>query len=178
MRASRHRSSVGLLLALVEDAGDKVNVVVSRSMIRVSAGYNAITSKVIDGEFPDYGRIIPAKSAATLSVDADDLAAAALRVGAVTSERGHAIKLTLSKGTIVVSAQNLEGGTGTDEIDGDYRGVMATAVEIGINSRYLADVLGQISGEVEIGLGDEKTALAFRSRQDPDAFYLVMPVRV
>jgi len=104
-----------------------------------------LTSKLIDGTFPDYGRVIPAGNDKTLVVDKPEFEAAVDRVSTVSSERGRAVKLALSGGRLVLSVTNPDSGSATEELEIDYN---ADPIDIGFNSRYLLDIAAQIEGEV------------------------------
>ena len=106
-----------------------------------------LTSKLIDGTFPDYGRVIPQNNDKELVVDKKDFEAAVDRVSTISSERGRAVKLALSAGKLVLSVTNPDSGSATEELEVEYA---SDALDIGFNSRYLLDIAAQIEGEVAV----------------------------
>ena len=106
-----------------------------------------LTSKLIDGTFPDYARVIPAGNDKELIVDKKDFEAAVDRVSTVSSERGRAVKLSLTGGKLMLSVTNPDSGSATEEIEVEYD---ADPLDIGFNSRYLLDIAAQIDGEVAV----------------------------
>ena len=103
-----------------------------------------LTSKLIDGTFPDYARVIPLGNDKELVVDKADFDAAVDRVSTVSSERGRAVKLSLGPGRLVLSVTNPDSGSATEELEVDYT---ADPLDIGFNSRYLLDIAAQIEGD-------------------------------
>ena len=103
-----------------------------------------LTSKLIDGTFPDYARVIPAQNDKSLTVDKKDFEAAVDRVSTVSSERGRAVKLAITGGRLVLSVTNPDSGSATEELEVEYD---ADPLDIGFNSRYLLDIAAQIEGE-------------------------------
>ena len=106
-----------------------------------------LTSKLIDGTFPDYGRVIPQNNDKELVVDKKDFEAAVDRVSTISSERGRAVKLALSAGKLVLSVTNPDSGSATEELEVEYA---SDPLDIGFNSRYLLDIAAQIEGEVAV----------------------------
>ena len=141
------RKTVNEVQRLVEGSEAEVGIEVSPAKIRFTLGDVVLTSKLIDGTFPDYGRVIPSGNDKLLTVDKKDFEAAVDRVSTVSSERGRAVKLSLTAGRLVLSVTNPDSGSATEEIEVDYDG---DPIDIGFNSRYLLDIAAQIDGEVAI----------------------------
>ena len=141
------RKTVGEVQRLIEDLEAEVTIELSQTKIRFSIGDVVLTSKLIDGTFPDYGRVIPAGNDKTLIVDKPDFAAAVDRVSTVSSERGRAVKLALSAGKLVLTVTNPDSGSATEELEVEYD---SDPIDIGFNSRYLLDIAAQIEGEVAV----------------------------
>src|SRR5437870_11193786 len=139
------RKTVTEVQRLIEDSGAEVSIELSSAKIRFSIGDVVLTSKLIDGTFPDYARVIPSGNDKELVVDKKDFEAAVDRVSTVSSERGRAVKLALSAGKLVLSVTNPDSGSATEELEVEYA---SDALDIGFNSRYLLDIAGQIEGEV------------------------------
>ena len=170
------RKTVLELSKLVEDADGEVRVELSPSKIRVSAGRVVLTSKLIDGTFPDYERVIPQGNDKRLEVDNAAFAQAVDRVSTLSSDKGRAVKLALADGKLTLSVNNPESGSATEELVVDYG---FDALEIGFNARYLLDISGQIeSGTAEFLLADSGSPTMVRDGKDPSALYVLMPMRV
>ncbi|MDO8534186.1 MAG: DNA polymerase III subunit beta [Xanthobacteraceae bacterium] len=170
------RKTVAEVQRLIEDAGDEVEVELSPAKIRFSFGKVVLTSKLIDGTFPDYGRVIPASNDKTLVVNKAEFAAAVDRVSTVSSERGRAVKLSLADGKLTLSVTNPDSGSATEELEVEYA---SEALDIGFNSRYLLDITAQIEGEkAELKLADPGSPTLLRDQDSAGALYVLMPMRV
>jgi DNA polymerase III subunit beta len=170
------RKTVAEIQKLVEDSGDEVEIELSASKIRFSFGKVTLTSKLIDGTFPDYGRVIPAGNDKTLIVEKAEFAAAVDRVSTVSSERGRAVKLSLQDGKLTLSVTNPDSGSATEELEVEYS---AEALDIGFNSRYLLDITSQLEGEkAELKFADPGSPTLLRDQDESGALYVLMPMRV
>jgi DNA polymerase III subunit beta len=135
-----------------------------------------LTSKLIDGTFPDYARVIPSGNDKELVVDKKDFEAAVDRVSTVSSERGRAVKLALSAGKLILSVTNPDSGSATEEIEVDYS---ADPIDIGFNSRYLLDIASQLDGEVAVlRLADPGSPTLIEDKDAKGALYVLMQMRV
>jgi DNA polymerase III subunit beta len=170
------RKTVGEVQRLIEDAEAEITVELSQTKIRFTLAEVVLTSKLIDGTFPDYARVIPVGNDKELTVDKPDFEAAVDRVSTVSSERGRAVKLSLSSGKLVLSVTNPDSGSATEEIEVEYD---ADRLDIGFNSRYLLDIAAQIEGEVAVlKLADPGSPTLIQDRDAKDALYVLMPMRV
>jgi len=170
------RKTVGEVQRLIEDASAEINIELSQGKIRFTIGNVVLTSKLIDGTFPDYGRVIPQNNDKELIVDKKDFEAAVDRVSTISSERGRAVKLALSAGKLVLSVTNPDSGSATEELEVEYA---ADALDIGFNSRYLLDIAAQIEGEVAVlRLADPGSPTLVQDRDAKGALYVLMPMRV
>jgi DNA polymerase III subunit beta len=170
------RKTVGEVQRLIEDAESEITVELSQTKIRFTIGEVVLTSKLIDGTFPDYARVIPVGNDKELTVDKPNFEAAVDRVSTVSSERGRAVKLSLSAGKLVLSVTNPDSGSATEEIEVEYD---ADRLDIGFNSRYLLDIAAQIEGEVAVlKLADPGSPTLIQDRDAKDALYVLMPMRV
>ncbi len=138
------------LVGLVPKGAVKVSV--SEQKIRLETDALTLTSKLIDGTYPDYRRIMPTQNDKIVKVDRDALMKAADRVSTVSSERGRAVKLSIAPGSISLAVRSGDNGTAEDEVEADYSG---EPLEIGFNAAYLKELLGVLpAGEVTIALAD------------------------
>ncbi|MEY9198713.1 DNA polymerase-3 subunit beta [Sinorhizobium fredii] len=151
----------------------QVKVSVSESKIRVVAGDFVMTSKLIDGTFPDYQRVIPQNNDKSVVVDRDAMMGAADRVVTVSSEKGRAVKLAIAPGSISLSARS-DVGDAQDEVAAEYGG---EPFDMGFNSQYLRDVFGVLPvGEVQMQLAEGAPALITGGAEG--LLLLLMPMRV
>jgi DNA polymerase-3 subunit beta len=170
------RKAVSEVQRLIEDSEADVAVELSPSKIRFSIGDVVLTSKLIDGTFPDYARVIPTGNDKELVVDKQDFEAAVDRVSTVSSERGRAVKLSLSGGRLVLSVTNPDSGSATEELEVEYD---ADPIDIGFNSRYLLDIAAQIDGEVAVlKLADPGSPTLIQDKDVKGTLYVLMPMRV
>jgi DNA polymerase III subunit beta len=170
------RKTVGEVQRLIETGEGEVGIELSAGKIRFTIGNVVLTSKLIDGTFPDYARVIPANNDKLLTVDKKDFEAAVDRVSTVSSERGRAVKLSITGGRLVLSVTNPDSGSATEEIEVDYD---ADPLDIGFNSRYLLDIAAQIKGEVAVlKLADPGSPTLIQDKDAKGALYVLMPMRV
>ena len=170
------RKAVAELRKLIDESGDEVAVSMSESKIRFAFDDAVLTSKLIDGTFPDYQRVIPAGNDKVMEVECKSFADAVDRVSAISSEKSRALKLALSGGTLVLSASSPEHGSATEEIEVAFDG---DELEIGFNSAYLLDVTRQIEGEMaRFTMADAASPTVMQETDDTSALYVLMPMRV
>lgn len=170
------RKTITELRKLIDDNDDEVEVGLSPTKIRFAVGQAVLTSKLIDGTFPDYERVIPTGNDKTLDVGCKAFSAAVDRVSAISSDRSRAVKLAMTNGTLVLSATSPDSGSATEELEVNYHG---DALEIGFNSRYLLDITQQIEGEeARFSIADAASPTILQERGDTGAIYVLMPMRV
>jgi DNA polymerase-3 subunit beta len=170
------RKTVLELRKLIEEGDDEVQVALGDTKIRCAIGAAALTSKLIDGTFPDYDRVIPTGNDRILEVECKPFAEAVDRVSTISSEKSRAVKLALDKGSLTLSATSAENGTATEEIEVRYA---AQPLEIGFNARYLLDIAEQIEGDgARFAMADAASPTVVRDTADASALYVLMPMRV
>ncbi|MBY3434860.1 DNA polymerase III subunit beta [Rhizobium laguerreae] len=151
-----------------------VTVSVSEAKIRISAGDFVLTSKLIDGTFPDYQRVIPTGNDKIVTVDRDAFMKAADRVSTVSSEKGRAVRLSIAPGSVGFTVNNADAAA-TDEIEAEYSG---EPIEIGFNAAYLSDLFGVFpSGPVTIAIADGGSPGLFKSAGFEGLLLVGMPMR-
>ena len=170
------RKTILELRKLAEESDSEVQVALSETKIRFTLGAASLTSKLIDGTFPDYDRVIPANNDKILEVDCKTFAEAVDRVSTISTEKSRAVKLAIETGSLVVSAASPENGTATEELEVRY---ISSPIEIGFNSRYLLDITEQIDGEgAQFAMADASSPTIVRDSADGSALYVLMPMRV
>jgi DNA polymerase-3 subunit beta len=170
------RKTVAELRKLLDDDEATIAVSVSETKVRFATPAISLTSKVIDGTFPDYARVIPAGNTRRLEVDARDFARAVDRVATVSPERSRAVKLSIAEDRVVLSVNAPDMGAAEEEIAVAYGD---DPLEIGFNAKYLLEIADQIDRENAVLLfnGSGDPAL-IREGNDTSAVYVVMPMRV
>jgi len=170
------RKTVGELRKLLDEADERVEVALSDAKIRFAFGEVTLTSKLIDGTFPDYQRVIPTGNDKVMEVTKREFADAVDRVSTISSEKSRAVKLSLKAGSLTLSASSPESGSASEELEVKYGGA---GIEIGFNSRYLLDITQQIEGEgAQFALADAASPTLVRDVADASALYVLMPMRV
>jgi DNA polymerase III subunit beta len=177
------RKAVTEVQKLIEDPGAEVRVEISATKARftfgdpaAASGQVVLISKLIDGTFPDYVRVIPSGNDKRLVVDRAPFAAAVDRVSTISSERGRAVKLALADSKLTLSVTNPDSGSATEELDVDYD---SAPIDIGFNARYLLDITEQLESDtVLFKLADPGSPTLVQDRDGAAALYVLMPMRV
>lgn len=153
-----------------------VTVSVSEAKIRISAGHFVLTSKLIDGTFPDYQRVIPTGNDKKIVFGSDEMRQASGRVSVISSERGRAVKLSFADGKATLDVSNPDSGSASDEIVVSYDG---DPIEIGFNAAYLAELIGIFpAGDLTLALADSGSPALFTSEKADNLLAVLMPMRV
>ena len=170
------RKAVNEVRKLIDDVDDEIEVSLSETKMRFAFGHIRLTTKLIDGTFPDYERVIPQGNDKRLSLDCKSFAQAVDRVATISTEKSRAVKLALEPGTLTLSASSPDAGMATEEVEVGYD---AGQMEIGFNSKYLLDIAQQIEGDqVEFVLADAASPTVVLDAGDSGALYVLMPMRV
>ncbi len=170
------RKTVGELRKLLDDDDMAIAVSVSETKVRFATPDITLTSKVIDGTFPDYTRVIPQNNTRKLEVDAMEFAKAVDRVATVSSERSRAVKLTLVEDRLVLSVTSPESGAAEEELAVAYRDEQ---LQIGFNAKYLLEIANQVDRENAVFMFNSSSdPTLMREGNDLTALYVVMPMRV
>jgi DNA polymerase-3 subunit beta len=170
------RKAVQELYRLLEELEGTVEISLSPTKIRFGLGSAILTSKLIDGTFPDYNRVIPTANDKLLKLDPKSFSAGVDRVSTIASEKTRAVKMSVDRDKVTLSVTSPENGLATEEVPADYS---ADGLEIGFNARYLLDILGEIDGDtVEVHLADAAAPTLLRENDKSNALYVLMPMRV
>ncbi len=170
------RKTVLELQKLVEEEDGLVRIGVSDTKIRFEFSGVVLTSKLIDGTFPDYTRVIPEGNDKEMEVDGKKFAEAVDRVSTISTERSRAVKLNMEEGRLILTVTNPDSGSATEELGVAYA---SSPLEIGFNARYLLDIAAQLDGDKAIfSLADSGSPTLIRDVDDESALYVLMPMRV
>ncbi len=170
------RKAVQELYRLLEELEGTVEISLSPTKVRFGLGNAVLTSKLIDGTFPDYNRVIPTANDKLLKLDPKSFSAGVDRVSTIASEKTRAVKMSVDRDKVTLSVTSPENGLATEEVPADYG---SDGLEIGFNARYLLDILSEIDGDtVEVHLADAAAPTLLRENDKSNALYVLMPMRV
>lgn len=170
------RKAVNEIRRLIDGVEAEVKLCLSETKIRLVVDSMVLTSKLIDGTFPEYERVIPSGNDKHLSVDPKVFSEAVDRVSTISTDKSRAVKLSMSPQGVTVSAASPDQGSASEEIPVGYD---SAAMEIGFNSRYLLDIAQQIQGELAtLSLNDATSPTIIRDSGDKGALFVLMPMRV
>ena len=170
------RKTINELKRLLDDAADLVEIAVSSQKIRFALGDAVLTSKLIDGSFPEYARVIPKGNSKKLVLDNKSFAEAVDRVATVSAERSRSVRLAIEKDKVTLTVNNPDAGVATEDLPAEYAD---DSMEIGFNARYLLDIAGQVEGQNAVfELADSGSPTLVRDEADEKALYVLMPLRV
>lgn len=155
---------------------DNVEIAIGTNHVRAQIGEIRFTSKLIDGRFPEYGRVIPPNPSKRIAADRDTLRAALQRAAILSNEKYRGIRLAVKSGLLTLQSHNPEQEEAEEELEVNYSG---DELEIGFNVNYLLDALAAIDGgEVELGLTDANSSCLLSAASTAHAKYVVMPMRL
>ncbi|MGE0652371.1 MAG: DNA polymerase III subunit beta [Alphaproteobacteria bacterium] len=161
---------------LIDETDTDVEVALSEAKIRIAFDDVTLTSKLIDGTFPDYERVIPKGNDHVMDVPRKAFSEAVDRVSTISTEKSRAVKLAIRNGMVTLSATSLDQGSAEEQVEVDYAG---EDMDVGFNSRYLLDIAAQIQGEkAQFRMGEATSAAIVGDSEDANALYVLMPMRV
>ena len=170
------RKGVTELRKLLDDFDGEVSVALSDTRAEFTFGTVRLKTKLIDGTFPDYTRVIPRGNDRIMQVDSASFSAAVDRVSTISSEKSRSVKLRLQEGSLHLSASSTDASSAAEELEVSYDGA---EMEIGFNARYLLDIASQVSGEtIEFALADQGSPSLVRAPGDEATLFVLMPMRV
>ncbi len=170
------RKTIIELSKLLEDSDESVAIELSSAQAKFKFGNVVLVSKLVDGKFPDYGRVIPQNHPKKLKLERIVLLQALQRAAILTSDKFRGVRWVLGEGSLKISCSNTEQEEAQEELDVPYKG---ETLDIGFNVGYLVDVLNNLDvAEVECGLGDANSSALFTLPGRNDFKYVVMPMRI
>ena len=170
------RKGILELARLLEDSDTQAQLVIGANHIRVNTGDFIFTSKLVDGKFPDYERVIPRGGDKQIIADRTELREVLSRISILSNEKYRGVRLSLTDGYLQVMANNPEQEEAEETLAVDYRGA---ALEIGFNVNYILDVLSILPDEmVRISLSDPNSSSLLEAVDSNDSLYVIMPMRM
>lgn len=170
------RKGVLELARLLLAENEEIGITLGSNHLRATTGEFTFTSKLVDGKFPDYERVLPRSAEKVVLGARLDLRQAFTRTAILSNEKYRGVRLKLSEDSLDIVANNPEQETAEEQVPVEYRG---DALEIGFNVSYLLDVLGVLSGEtVKLSLSDPNSSALLEEAEDGDSLYVVMPMRL
>jgi DNA polymerase III subunit beta len=170
------RKTVLELSKLLADSDEEVSVELSSTQAAFSFGSVELVSKLVDGKFPDYTRVIPTQHKNRLQVGREPLRQALLRAAILSNEKFRGVRWVLAEGSLKIVSSNAEQEEAHEEVEVNYGG---DALDIGFNVNYLLDVLNNVPGaEVECAFGDASSSALISYASEKDFKYVVMPMRI
>lgn len=170
------RKTVNEIRKLLDELDEPVQISLSESKIRFEIPGSVLSSKLIDGTFPDYDRVIPKQNDKDLEIDAHLFAEAIDRVSTISNEKSRAVKLVVDTDRVTLSVTSPDNGSATEEVAAGYT---SETIEIGFNARYVLDIMGQVKGDtVKVSFADASAPTLVQDNTDDTALYVLMPMRV
>lgn len=170
------RKAVNEIRRLLEEAADQISISLSENKIRFAFDHIVLTSKLIDGTFPDYNRVIPVGNDKMIEVDPKVFTQAIDRVSTISDGKSRAVKIQLNGKTMTLSANSAESGSAMEDIEVNSE---APNIEIGFNAKYLLDITSQVSGDgCRMEMADPASPTIIQDTSDSSALYVLMPLRV
>jgi DNA polymerase-3 subunit beta len=170
------RKAVQEIVKLLNDSEEDVSVELAPSQVKFQIGDVVLITKVVDGKFPDYTRVIPTNYQKSFAIEREVLRQALQRVAILSNEKFRGVRWTLTEGVLRITCTNTEQEEAFEELEIGYQG---EALDIGFNVTYLLDVLGNIASEkVTCSFGDANSSVLITIAEDSDFRYVVMPMRI
>ena len=170
------KKTIFQLISLLEQNSGKVKISNNKSKIKFSLGNSLLISKVIDGRFPDYSKVVPSNNSKTLQIKLNDFKDSIERVTTVSSDHKEGLKILATKESLKLSVNNPNSGDGFENIDAKFN---SDDLEISFNSRYLIDIASQIESEsIVISFKDAASPVLIRDLSDKNSFHVVMPMKI
>ena len=170
------KKTINELYKLLSENSNDIQIEINSNKIIFYIGKLIFISKLIDGTFPDYKRVIPKNNNEILHVNRSNLLSAVDRVSTIVNEKSPVIKFKLFKNLINLSTFNNDNSSATEDINAKYEG---KEIEIGFNSKYIMDILDNLKeNEIQISFMDNSSPIIAKEKSNPDLIYVLMPMRV
>ena len=170
------KKTINELSKLLSENHDNLEIDISSNKIIFYIDKLILISKLIDGSFPDYTRVIPKNNKNDLMINRENLLSAVDRVSTIANEKSPSIKFKLLENLINLSSVNNENSTATEDIKANYKG---NEIEIGFNSKYVMDILDNLEGkDIKISFNDNSNPIIIQEKNESENIYVLMPMRV
>ncbi len=170
------KKTVNELYKLLSENTEDIQIEISSNKIIFHIGKLIFVSKLIDGTFPDYKRVIPKNNNEILNINRSNLLSAVDRVSTIVNEKSPVIKFKLIKDLVNLSTSNSDNSSATEDIEAKYDG---KEIEIGFNARYIMDILDNLKeSEIQMSFMDNSSPIIAKEKSNPDLIYVLMPMRV
>jgi len=170
------RKTINEIRKLIDESAEEITLALSENQVRFTVGLCVLFSRLIEGKYPDYERVIPVGNDKVLEVDVKAFADAIDRVATMSTDKLRPVKMRVEGKILSLSAHRNEGGQALEELEVTYTG---TSVDFGFNARFILDVTQQIaSPTLQMLIGDETQAIIVKDAADDSALYVLMPMRV
>ena len=170
------RKTVFQLCSLLSETSDSLTMQSSENKIKFTLGKIRLISKVIDGKFPDYKKVVPNSNDKILVVSSKDFINSIERVASVSLDRKEGVKLTIDKDNIQLSVNSANSGEGNEKIKADYN---SESLHISFNSKYLIDIASEIENKnLKMNLKDSTSPVLIEDASDKNSYYVIMPMKI
>jgi len=170
------RKAVFQMCTLLSETSEKLEMQASENKIKFSIGKITLISKVIDGKFPDYKKVVPSQNDKTLIVSSKDFINSIERVASVSIDRKEGVKLSLSKDTVQLSVNSANSGEGNEKIKAKFN---SGDLNISFNSKYLIDIAAEIENDsLKMNLKDSVSPVLIEDESDKNSYYVIMPMKI
>ena len=170
------RKTIFQLISLLEENAKNIKISNNKSKIKFEMGSGILISKVIDGRFPDYNKVVPTGNEKVLEIKLNDFKNSIERVTTVSSDRKEGLKMFVSKDFLELSVNSPNSGEGVEKVNAQFN---SDDMNISFNSRYLIDIASQIENEkIVIYLKDPGSPVLIKDLSDKNSFHVVMPMKI
>jgi DNA polymerase-3 subunit beta len=170
------RKTVFQLCSLLADISDQLSMQVSENKIKFTLGNIKLISKVIDGKFPDYKKVVPTTNDKTLIVSSKDFVNSIERVASVSLDRKEGVKLVINKDNVQLSVNSANSGEGNEKIKAEFS---SENLNISFNSKYLIDIASEVEDKnIKMNLKDSVSPVLIEDYSDKNSYYVIMPMKI
>ena len=170
------RKTVYQLCSLIAETSEQLTMQTGENKIKFTFGKMKLISKVIDGKFPDYNKVVPTSNDKTLIVSSKDFIDSIERVATVSLDRKEGVKLSISKDNIQLSVNSANSGEGNEKIEADFS---AENLNISFNSKYLIDIASEVEDKnLKMNLKDSVSPVLIEDASDKNSYYVIMPMKI